>query len=118
MKSRHAAALALVGWYLMLPLVNPDASPATALPLSQWTQASSFDHAEDCKRDLIERMRIAHERIEKVKARITALPDSGNRPLSQVAPDVYREDLLATAFALNAYSGLCVASDDPRLKGK
>jgi hypothetical protein len=114
MNLRHAAALALVGWYLMLPLVNGDASPATQLPLSEWTQEGSFDRAEDCKRALAERLQTAKQRIAKVKQHMDALPHS-DRPLSEAAPDVYREDLQVTAYALNAYSGQCIASDDPRL---
>ena len=49
MKLRHTAALALVGWYLMLPpagqasLCDPDA------PISRWKIVRSFDRADDCK---------------------------------------------------------------------
>jgi hypothetical protein len=54
MKPRHAAALALVGWYLLVP-------PRTrtwwigeeryddATPLSRWTIERSFDKAERCE---------------------------------------------------------------------
>jgi hypothetical protein len=37
MKPRHVAALALVGWYLMVPPLVP-----------QWTILDSFDSAEEC----------------------------------------------------------------------
>jgi hypothetical protein len=51
MKPRHAAALALVGWYLMLPPVvggkhhwHLDLSA----PLSQWHSVARYDTATQC----------------------------------------------------------------------
>jgi hypothetical protein len=41
MKPRHAAALALVGWYLM-------ASADPSLPLSAWKNLGSFDTVTQC----------------------------------------------------------------------
>jgi hypothetical protein len=41
MKPRHAAALALVGWYLMVPTSWNDR-------LSQWQVEASFDTAAEC----------------------------------------------------------------------
>jgi hypothetical protein len=44
MNIRHAAALALVGWYLLIsPADKPDA------PLSQWHVFKSFDKAAECE---------------------------------------------------------------------
>ena len=44
MNLRHAAALALVGWYLMVPpLSNPSA------PLSKWNLYRSYDTARECE---------------------------------------------------------------------
>jgi len=54
MKPRPAVALALVGWYLMVPVpqstfgtqqgkIKPD------LPLSQWAIGRSFEKAADCE---------------------------------------------------------------------
>jgi hypothetical protein len=42
-KPRPAAALALVGWYLMLPRSDINA------PLNTWVQMQSFDSAADCQ---------------------------------------------------------------------
>jgi len=92
MNPRNAAALALVGWYLTLPLVNRDGSPATQFPLSQWTQEGSFDYVEDCRHALAKRLESATQRNATAKQHTNALPDS-ERPLSEVAADVYREDL-------------------------
>jgi hypothetical protein len=52
MKLRHAAALALVGWYLMLP---PDTSdklyppPYSSIPLQKWSIIESYDTAAACE---------------------------------------------------------------------
>ena len=53
MNLRHAAALALVGWYLMVPPfqrggVNLDA------PLRSWRLFGSYDTANDCEDDHLE----------------------------------------------------------------
>jgi hypothetical protein len=50
MKPRHAAALALVGWYLMLPPAvpnDPDKVDSSA-PLSQWEVMTTFDSQSQC----------------------------------------------------------------------
>jgi hypothetical protein len=44
MKSHHAAALALVGWYLMVPA--PDHIMA---PVERWAHVDSFDTASECR---------------------------------------------------------------------
>jgi hypothetical protein len=53
MNLRHAAALALVGWYLMVPPFTAQrAGPVDVddqAPLSKWTIAGSFDTAEQCR---------------------------------------------------------------------
>ena len=83
---RHAAALALIGWYLLVP-------PQTrfwwigqqryddAAPLSNWTIERSFDKADACE-----------------AARLAPQQQAGD-PASRMAHAV------------------CVATDDPRLKG-
>jgi hypothetical protein len=47
-KSHHAAALALAGWYLMVPPNKPNREPDAHAPLSQWTMAGSYDSAKEC----------------------------------------------------------------------
>jgi hypothetical protein len=49
MKPCHAAALALVGWYLMLPPMQ-GGQPNERAPLSKWTIIGSFNTAEDCNK--------------------------------------------------------------------
>jgi hypothetical protein len=46
-----AAALALLGWYLMsTPPPPPNGLTNPALPLSVWQIVGSFDSAQDCER--------------------------------------------------------------------
>jgi hypothetical protein len=53
MKPCHAAALALVGWYLMIPpKVIEDSKGRLQVPaslLSQWSILESFDTAKECR---------------------------------------------------------------------
>jgi hypothetical protein len=44
MKLPHAAALALVGWYLIVP-----PTPGTTLPMGRWDHVGSFDNINDCE---------------------------------------------------------------------
>jgi hypothetical protein len=57
MNRSHAAALVLVGWYLMVPplkIEGPPDDPKTPVdvdtkaPLSQWKNIGSFDTAKQC----------------------------------------------------------------------
>ncbi|HYA35912.1 MAG TPA: hypothetical protein VEF03_09835, partial [Candidatus Binataceae bacterium] len=57
MKLHHAAALALVGWYLITPPVVFDAqSKSTQVdqnaPLSQWKVRERFEKQKDCEEAL------------------------------------------------------------------
>ena len=53
MKPRHAAALALVGWYLMrppLPHLNAHATHTdTAASLSRWIAVKTFPTQKECE---------------------------------------------------------------------
>jgi hypothetical protein len=57
MKARHAAALALVSWFLMVP---PGPNPATGYWrfLSQWKVIATFDSEAACKET-----QAAHQRL-------------------------------------------------------
>jgi hypothetical protein len=96
MNLRHAAALALVGWYLIIPPSADVASDlATGLePLWQWFQIGSFDSENACQQG-------RHMMISRYMA------DLQNDPSNIEA--VHSFD----AF----YYSQCVASDDPRLNG-
>jgi len=99
MKLYRAAALALVGWYLMSPPVNGD-SPATAFlkrlaPLSEWDIVDSYDTAAECR-----------------KARKQYAEDIPNTLSSAKATD---NGMRITID--KAQGAKCIATDDPRLKG-
>jgi hypothetical protein len=94
-KPRHAAALALVGWYLMVP---PSAFSVADLasglePLWQWLQIGTFDSVNDC--------------------------EQGRRMMiDRFMTDLQRDSSDATAVhGVDAfYYSKCIAADDPRLK--
>jgi hypothetical protein len=90
MKPCQAAALALVGWYMMMPPPDPlDRLHANFdAPLSQWRISRAFDNAEDC-----------------------------NNFRDQWQDYAKRKNLSSRMQDAAAFSQ-CVASDDPRLKGK
>ncbi len=50
MNPRRAAALVLVGWYLMVPPLSHDRTAfITDAPLSHWRVEKAFDTAQDCE---------------------------------------------------------------------
>ena len=93
MSFRHAAMLALVGWYLMLPpmgSVESRRNPSTGFyvaysrqPLDTWEIAGSYGTAAQCDRAL----------------------EQANQLARQNCPE-------CSAVAA------CIAADDPRLKSK
>jgi hypothetical protein len=96
MKLRHAAALALVGWYLMVPppkvagrlLVDLDA------PLSKWTVYNPYETAAECAQGHV-------DFGKKIKENLTKEPTQDNKMQYQ-----------------QIISAQCIASNDPRLNSK
>jgi hypothetical protein len=105
MKPRHAAALALVGWYLMGPATRPSLTPIplTDRPLVEWQILSSWETQKDCDGAL--------------KAWIHTLATSYINTRSQTA-STKEEFVRVRTEAEQARHSICVASDDPRLKPK
>ena len=93
MKLRHAAALTLVGWYMMMP--PPPSYPGgpvnTSIPLSKWNMTASYDTAKEC------------EKYRSILQGLLANPETGEKTKDHTP----RGD-----------AAVCVASDDPRLKEK
>jgi hypothetical protein len=56
---RHAAALALVGWYLITPPLGPDGRPDRQAPLSHWSLHSSYDTARECQKGWVAAIRLS-----------------------------------------------------------
>ncbi len=91
LRRAHAAALALAGWYLMMPPISGDKLVEHAA-LSQWQIAASFDSARECD------------------AKKQEFASQSQKLISDASPSV---QLLARAEAL----AQCIDSADPRLKG-
>ncbi len=101
MNLRHAAALALVGWFLMTaPVADQGAIIYQDASLSDWKKAEHFDSENDCearRREVI---------MDSQDAAALA-------PNSEVDEDAKQE----AANAVNeALVSRCVADDDPALK--
>lgn len=104
MKRRHATALALVGWYLMMPPDSPKIPHSVDLkaPLSRWTVVVSFPTSEACEKALADIQNKERDPVE--------LDTTGKlRSKKKDPPDL----ALGISRAIN--SG-CVESDDFRLK--
>jgi hypothetical protein len=102
MNLRHAAALAFVGWYLMIPPYHGSVSDHDIVidrsaPLSKWEILDSFDSANDC----------ADQRMRHQK-RTAKYSDS-----TLSTPETVHQVTLARIL-----SATCIATDDPRLKEK
>src|SRR5216684_1321041 len=99
MNLRHAVALALVGWYLMTPPTEScdgtGGHPCRESPLRNWTTEKTFNSASACNK-------ARASNYEKFKAYL------GNEPRNTWWEAVLMQD----------FSAKCIASDDPRLKGK
>ena len=111
MNLRHAAALALVGWYLMLPPPTPDGVTNPALrfvesdaPLSKWSIQRSYDTAESCEK--------AKEKAKKA-ARQAIISEGGC-----FDSDRSVRGRIKTTDEITTVDALCIASDDQRLKEK
>jgi hypothetical protein len=95
MNSRHAAALALVGWYLMVPPLTPGGGPHEVLfhaPLSKWEVGEDIDTKAECEDSL-------REHINNMDR------DANDCAVGTCA-------VMVVEYA----HGRCMASDDPRLK--
>ena len=111
MRAWHAAALALVGWYLMVPPMS--AGPAGSVgfvnenaPLKDWTQYLAFGSAQMCKaasRDL--RKSVLRDCLVEQKY----FGDFARNPDQEAA---------ASSLVAEMARSNCIASDDPRLEEK
>ena len=122
MRPRHAAALALVGWYLMVPPVgharirdllhwidsrvvvtdecNPDA------PISEWKQFEAYETLSDCKTN---REKAADQTKEKLKVADKIVREAlGGQPSKE---EIQRDQAEVTC----ATYARCIETDDPRL---
>jgi hypothetical protein len=96
MKLHHAAALALVGWYLMIPPRVVDRFYPDA-PLSKWHRFGTKEYSTKAE---------CESAIEAQKAEFNYDPET-------LPP----EKFTARTLARGARALRCISSDDPRLKG-
>ena len=98
MNLRHAATLALVSWYLMVPpaISNTEVNHGAALP--NWEIISSFDSAEACHAMILYLQRTPPKAVPEEEATKPPLGKHYNPTIAQLR------------------DAQCVASDDPRLK--
>lgn len=113
MRPSYAAALALVGWYLMVPpdhprLDNPNERAfawQSYAPLARWQIVDSFDSVIDCKRakqEMLDRQGSVFNYWEQYKT----VKDRESEAGKKVVQDFARYN-----------NAVCIATNDPRLKG-
>ena len=100
MRLRHTVAIALTGWYLMVPPTGRNLRVGLAAPLSQWRTVGSFNSAGDCESGKRKGLPLLEERIKE---------KAGKAGVAAQDSDVQQ---------LAGLSLRCIASDDPRLKEK
>jgi hypothetical protein len=118
MTFRHAAALALVGWYLIEPIPDRDGKLLYEAPLTYWEQEGSFDTAAECQRErewwTRELERIEQKERKKSEAQ-KEREETEMDAMSKSQPGTARKSRGLGLKAADAAK--CIASDDPRLKG-
>jgi len=116
---RHAAALALVGWYLMIPPLPTTSgwfsNSSAPAPISQWKLWASFDSAMLCEAyrgaddstwlDTVRRLGAEELGVEAERRNP---PKSKTSKAANEAVDEFRDRMDRAR---------CIATDDPRLKG-
>ena len=103
MKPRHAAALALVGWYFMIPpartgpkgIVNMHAEA----PLARWQIVGRFDSTKDCT---------------QYSDQLRTMQRESENPNASAIEKRNEEATMNLVLA----KARCIATDDPRLKEK
>jgi hypothetical protein len=117
MKARHAAALALIGWYLMVPLQtirNQRWAIDRDAPLSKWEINGSFDSVKECQREKIAQSEEVRKEALKAVKEI-----SGSEFSQGFSAAIPPWAVMADLIWQQSGAAVCVATDDPRLnKGK
>jgi hypothetical protein len=109
MNPRHAAALALVGWYLMVPRSFPDNPlPQWKAPISEWDRYGDFASKAKCEAKKAKMT----EQARNLKV-CTELIAKTQREAAEASDDMPCE-------RIEEYMDIsqCVASDDPRFEGE
>jgi hypothetical protein len=134
MSPRHTAALAFVGWYLLLPPLGPGGGVDTTAPFSQWERLGAidtsaprsqwdvvrpFNNAAHCDRDR-DLKRSFHD---EVASHLHSLLESDEQLTDKEMPEREQKiEQLKLSLDENAKeearrrSAICVSADDVRLK--
>ena len=102
MKPRHAAALALVGWYLLGPPLKADLKIDADAPFSRWKTIRVYDTADACEVGRTKTMALAEQDLRHPVER-------PHDPYPQSARRLLDEEI---------HFAQCIATDDPRLKDR
>jgi hypothetical protein len=118
MNYRHAAAFALLGWYLMVPL-PPEKTPSPSWgdyfadlfrrtnSFSNWRIVESFDSANEC-----EKVRVRDFTSDEArKAQTVLAPEPKSEGKAPEPKAEAKVKAVMDAFA----RAVCIATDDPRL---
>jgi hypothetical protein len=122
MKPRHAAALALAGWYLVTPHTFPNSrEPNLSMPLSQWSRIGPVPSKSDCEARLSASIRKNDDPAVREKFKKEYLPalraEVQREWPNQKVPDNYFDKGYFDDLDHYLKLSQCVAEDDPRLKG-
>jgi hypothetical protein len=105
MNSRHAAALAIVIWYLMIPPIGADNKIDAHAPLSQWRRGVGFESQQQCDDSLKDAIQNPMT-LAEYQAAAKATRKAKMKPLTM------------SEMTRRTAESQCVAVDDPRLKAK
>ena len=105
MKPRHATALAIVAWYLMIPPIGADNKVDAHAPLLEWRKGVTFNSQKECDDSLKDAIQNPMTPAEYQTA-TEATRKAKMKPLSM------------SEMTKRTAQSLCVAADDPRLKKK
>ena len=109
MKPRHAAALALVVWYLMMPptVTMNSNGPDLSAPLSKWVTGEEMNTLSMCEKKRKKNIFLEHNPYFLFQQYTDA--EKSARPKGYVFNIAKIQEFADTQK--------CIASDDPRLKG-
>jgi hypothetical protein len=106
MNPRHAAALALMVWYLMAPPIEScngvfSGGSCNQTPLAEWRIVKTYDALSRCEN-------VKAIWVEKGQMYLVEMDASSRSRTTRMAPD--------EASATTETEATCVISNDPRLK--
>jgi hypothetical protein len=134
MNLRHAAALALVGWYLVVPPALDLRNPSTqtsglfvdpSAPLLKWDTLATYESKAECERDHGERFSRVKAREQSDSAEADSIAREGaevnqQKPLDSEKANALLVRSIAAMLKIQSNQRVilseCIATDDPRLK--